>query len=362
MPDPRRVAEIFDAALDVPDDGLDAYLHKACAGVGALLSRVRELLAADKHATRPFLATAAGAEQFVQHARDLEPDAVFHGRYKIEHEIGRGGMGVVYAVRDANTHRRRALKVMLPALVSDDTLRRRFAREATVAAEVHSDHIADVIDAGVDEATATPFIAPELLKGDDLGAILRERGPLPHGDVTEYVQQAARALDKAHSAGIVHRDLKPGNLFVTHRDDGKPLVKVLDFGLAKIIAASTLRDARTQGTLGTPLYMAPEQVESDLPITPRADIYAIGHIAYTLLVGEPYWIPEVERSKHAYNLFVKIVRGLPEPASERAFGRARIRLPAQFDRWFERSTARQPEARFENAIEQAKQLRDAMDW
>lgn len=352
MADPERVAELFHAALDVRAEDLEAFLARECAGDVALRAELVDLLAADNDVSQEFLATAAGAEHFAQHTNELGTGAVFHGRYHIESEIGRGGMGVVYAVRDVRTKRQRALKVMLPALVMDSELRRRFAREATVVGELESDHVADVIDAGVDDATGIPFIALELLRGDGLADLLAARGAMTPKEAAVYLSQIALALDLAHGAGIVHRDLKPENIFVTYRADGTPHVKVLDFGLAKIVASSTLGKAHTRGMIGTPLYMAPEQAQSDLPLTPRADIFAMGQLAYTLLVGEAFWSPEAERTKSAYKLLMKMVRGPSEPATQRAFGRARVRLPSTFDAWFARSTAPLPEHRFATVSEQ----------
>src|SRR5262249_49766518 len=147
-----------------------------------------------------------------------------------------GGMGAVYEVLDDRTNARRALKVMLPTLIENAELRDRFSLEARVTGDVESDHIVQVYDAGVDEATGMPFIAMDLLRGEDLGALVKRVGPLPAADVMAYLSQAARALDKTHAAGIVHRDLKPENLFLTRRDDGSPCVKILDFGIAKVIA------------------------------------------------------------------------------------------------------------------------------
>src|SRR5262249_5173432 len=134
------------------------------------------------------------------------------------------------------TRRRRALKVMLPSIVSDPELRARFKLEATITADIDSEHIVETFDAGVDAETGAPFLVMELLKGDDLSVILEDRKRLPSEEVIVLLHQAGLALDKTHAAGIVHRDLKPENMFVTARDDGSPRLKILDFGIAKVVA------------------------------------------------------------------------------------------------------------------------------
>src|SRR5262249_3859933 len=132
----------------------------------------------------------------------LGPGTIFHGRYEIVRCIKAGGMGAVYEVIHLETRRRRALKVMLPSVVEDPELRARFKLEATVAADVHSEHIVETFDAGVDPQTGTPFIVMELLRGEELGAALQRRGLLPASEVVELLYQAALALDRTHAAGI----------------------------------------------------------------------------------------------------------------------------------------------------------------
>src|SRR5205823_5924260 len=126
------------------------------------------------------------------------------------------------------------------------------------------------------------------LRGRDLAAEIEARSKLPPKEAVVLLSQAALALDKTHDAGIVHRDLKPENLFLTKRDDGTPRLKVLDFGIAKVVAQSA-QTAKQTKSIGTPLYMSPEQIHGDAKIDARSDLYALAHIAYALLVGEPYW-------------------------------------------------------------------------
>ncbi|MGK3985421.1 protein kinase [Sorangium sp. So ce136] len=278
----------------------------------------------------------------------LQPNTRFRNRYQVLRVIKAGGMGAVYEVNDDVTATRRALKVMLPNLLDSEELRARFALEARITGIIESDHIVRTSDAGVDEETGTPFIVMELLRGEELGSLVKKRGPLPAEDVALYLFQAALALDKTHAANIVHRDLKPDNLFVTVRDDGSPCVKILDFGIAKVIEqhhASTL----TRQMLGTPVYMAPEQIRAERNNGPRVDIYALGHVAYAILAGESYWAQEAEVIPSPYLLASELLRGATEPPSTRAARRRSSALPAEFDGWFFKATAVRPEDRFERA-------------
>jgi eukaryotic-like serine/threonine-protein kinase len=288
----------------------------------------------------------------------LLPGRLFQGRYQVVRCLNAGGMGAVYEVVHLETQRRRALKVMLPSLVDDPELRGRFKLEATVAAHIDSEHIVETFDAGVDDATGAPFLVMELLKGEDLYDLLKRRRRLPSGEVVTLLYQAALALQKTHAAGIVHRDLKPENLFVTYRDDGSPRLKLLDFGIAKVMARSS--KARQTRTVGTPLFMSPEQVRGDGDIGPAADVLALGHIAYVLLVGEPYWEEEASRNDSVYPILVRVMQGLVEPATRRALRRLGVTLPRAFDPWLVRATALRPADRFPGAIETVTALAAAL--
>src|SRR5262249_45435471 len=159
-----------------------------------------------------------------------------------------------------------------------------------------------------------------------------------------YLGQAALGLERAHAAGIVHRDLKPENLFLTRRDDGSPCVKVLDFGIAKIVARRT--HARDTRTMGTPTYMAPQRIRGEGPIGPAADVYGLGLIAYALLVGEDYWSEEVSRAGSMFSFFPRVVQGMPESPSARAARTQGVKLGEAFDAWLLRAAAPRPEHRF----------------
>jgi serine/threonine-protein kinase len=276
----------------------------------------------------------------------MEPGTTFHDRYRVVRCIKSGGMGTVYEVVDERTKRSRALKTMLPHVVLDSDLRRRFADEATVTASITSEHIVQVLDAGVDDPSGLPFLVMELLVGEDLGTRLERCGRLSATETTILLYQLTLALERTHDAGIVHRDLKPENLFVTAYDDGSPHLKVLDFGIAKVIAESG--KAKTTRNVGTPLYMSPEQVRGDGRINGRADLYSVGHIAFALLTGHAYFEPEETRLSSAEGLLLSIVTGAPEPASVRAAAYG-VTLPPGFDAWYARATAVRVEDRFATA-------------
>jgi serine/threonine-protein kinase len=284
----------------------------------------------------------------------LATGARFHGRYEVVRCIKTGGMGAVYEVIHAETRRRAALKVMLPSVVANPALRSRFRLEMTIAADIESEHIVEIYDAGVDE-DGTPYIVMELLRGQELSQVFLERGRLPPEEVVLLLWQAALALDKTHAAGIVHRDLKPDNLFITTRDDGTPRLKILDFGIAKVVSRDAVA-AKATLAVGTPIYMSPEHIRGDPGIGPATDIYALGQIAYELLVGEAYWDELVERSEALYSVLLEIAAGAKEPPRARAARRRGVELPEAFDAWFATATAPAYQDRFKRASDLVAEL------
>ena len=161
-------------------------------------------------------------------------------------------MGAVYVAEQASTGKRRAIKVMHPALVADPSLRERFVQEAKVGGLIASDHVVEVVGAGVDPTLGVPWIAMELLEGEDLGHYLPGRGPMSMDEALSVLRPLCHALAAAHAAGIVHRDVKPENVFLaaTHSTTHPTIVKVLDFGIAKVAAQA--RQTAT-AAMGTPL-------------------------------------------------------------------------------------------------------------
>jgi serine/threonine protein kinase len=212
---------------------------------------------------------------------------VLAGKYRVERPLGMGGMGVVVAATHLDLREERAIKLMRPDL-NHPQIVERFLREARAVVKLRSEHVAQVYDIGR-LATGAPFIVMELLHGEDLAAVLKKRGTLPVDEAVLYVMQACDALSEAHGRGIVHRDLKPANLFLTHREDGSPCIKVLDFGVSKHIQqdgeATELEMTSNGDIMGSPLYMAPEQMRAAREVDARADIWALGAILYKLLTG-----------------------------------------------------------------------------
>ena len=286
--------------------------------------------------------------------------SVLGGDFRIERQLGAGGMGAVYVAEQLSTGRKRAVKLMHPSLVSDTKLRERFEQEARVGARIPSDHVVQVIAAGVDEACGAPFIVMELLEGEDLAATLSRENALSAEDVRAIVEPVCHALGAAHEASVVHRDLKPENIFLMRTQGASRTfdVKLLDFGIAKLTA-----EARTMATnaVGTPLWMAPEQTDPRARITPSADVWSLGLLVFAMLTGRSYWRAASEQGVSVQALLREILFEPIKPASVRAveLGIERA-LPADFDKWFVRCVNRDVEARFANASEAFRALVPAL--
>ena len=215
---------------------------------------------------------------------------VVAGKYRIEKMLAEGGMGIIYEATHLQLDEKVAIKFLRAELIGPQAgeLPGRFLREARTSAKIKSEHVVRVHDVGSTDAGG-PYIVMEFLTGEDLDQIVSHHGVLPIQQAIDYVLQACEALAEAHDLGIVHRDLKPANLFLTHRADGSPCVKVLDFGISKFKdGAGNTRDfgmTKTHTVMGSPSYMSPEQMRSSKDVDPRADIWAIGIILYELLTG-----------------------------------------------------------------------------
>ena len=204
--------------------------------------------------------------------------------------LGAGGMGVVFAARHLALDERVAIKVLLESRRARSDAVARFLREGRVAARIRSQHVARVYDVGT-LPTGEPYMVMEYLAGRDLGAALRQGGPLEIHAAIDALLQTAEALAVAHASGIVHRDLKPSNLFATKDLDGSTVIKVIDFGIAKDLHAgqggASPYVTRTAAVMGSPQYMPPEQMRSARSADARSDIWALGAILYCLLTGKP---------------------------------------------------------------------------
>ncbi|MDF3066946.1 MAG: Protein kinase [Polyangiaceae bacterium] len=211
-------------------------------------------------------------------------------KYLVERTLGVGGMGVVVQARDQVLDRQVAIKFLLPKLAGSDTAVQRFVREARAATRITSEHVVRLLE--IEKLpSGTPFFVMEYLDGCDLRTLLRERGALPASQAVDYVLQALQAVAEGHVRGIVHRDIKPGNLFLTRRADGTPLIKVLDFGIAKTAESDAAESASLTSSddvrLGSPAYMPPEQLQNPRDVDLRSDIWSLGATLYELLCGRP---------------------------------------------------------------------------
>lgn len=218
---------------------------------------------------------------------DFGAGDVLADKYRIECVLGEGGMGIVLRATHMDLGCPVAIKVLRPEHAQQEEALNRLLVEARAAASIRSEHVARVLDVGRLESGA-PFLVLEYLEGRDLAQILGKVGHLASHIAVDFVLQACQALCEAHGTGVIHRDLKPENLFLTHRADGTPVIKVLDFGISKRLTREGREGARTNPSelLGSPLYMAPEQMRGSADIDARADIWSLGVVLYELCTGQ----------------------------------------------------------------------------
>ncbi len=261
------------------------------------------------------------------------------GRYRLEHQVGQGGMGSVWVAEDDKLRRWVAVKLLGAQCASSRNARERFEREATALAQLRSPHVVQVFDYGVAEVGG-PFMVMELLNGQDLYAWIRRNRRAPLALVSKVIVQAARGLSAIHRAGIVHRDLKPSNLFVVN-DHDENIIKIFDFGLAKGLSDITpLRDQTGEGVLlGTPRYMSPEQAHGAKCVDHRSDLWSLAVIAYLAITGRlPFRgtgvgevITKIHTEKHIAPS--KVIPG----------------LSSAVDAFFDKALAKKPEDRLQDA-------------
>jgi serine/threonine-protein kinase len=210
---------------------------------------------------------------------------VLDGKYRVEKVLGAGGMGVVVAARHVDLGQMVAIKFMLKESLADPAHGERFLREAKAAVQLRSVHTARVLDVGR-MRNGEPYMVMEYLEGCDLDVELHARGRLPPHVAVDYILQASEALAEAHALGMIHRDVKLKNLFLTQTVDGRPLVKVLDFGLAKTLGLTNdVSLTATNSVFGSPQYMSPEQMRSAKDVDARSDIWSAGVCLFELLTG-----------------------------------------------------------------------------
>jgi serine/threonine-protein kinase len=280
------------------------------------------------------------------------PGTTFAGDYRIVRLLGDGDTGALYVAEQLATGHRRALKILPAELAVDPSLRERFAQEARIGAQIPSEHVIEVIDAGIDAETGMPWLSMELLEGETLAQRMQREGPLEKRVALTVFDQLCRALEAAHALGFFHRDLAPENVLLG--DPGPRemlyLVKMLDFGIAKWLLDAGA-GAVPGKALHSPLWMAPEQLEAGGELSPATNVWALGLITFTMFTGLPYW-RAANRRLDMRALFDEVLSAPIELASTRAgaFGRE-DRLPPGFDDWFARCVERDRRLRFANAAE-----------
>jgi serine/threonine protein kinase len=289
------------------------------------------------------------------------------GRYQVVRLIGEGGMGAVYEGVHLAIGKKVAIKVMNPDLATNLDARARFLREAQLTSRVRHPHAVDVTDVGT-EAGLT-FLVMELLDGEDLASFIKWRGRLPLEQAADIMLAVSAAVAAAHDEGIIHRDLKPHNIFLSHTRDGAIVPKVVDFGISKglpeppptagpALVMSPVVEA-TMGLMGTPAYLAPEQIEGTRTVSTASDQYGLGIILYECVTGRPPFSSDDDVTK----IFGDILNGRRLPADE-----LRWDLPEGLQRIIDRATSRDPAARFPSVRALGKALlafaspRAALTW
>ncbi len=235
--------------------------------------------------------------------------SILAGKYRIDDVLGAGGMGYVFAATHVLLNERVAIKVLHPTLFREDGIRSRFLQEARAAAKIRGEHIVRVRDTDILE-DGTPYLVMEYLEGHDLEQLVSERGPMPFKLAVECVLQVCQALAEAHFVGIVHRDIKPANIFLTERPDGSPLIKVLDFGISKIIsdADGSVNLTKTAEIRGSPLFMSPEQMRRPKEVDGRSDVWSLGVTLFYLVSGSfPFY------SENTLDLCLMVLQEKPVP-------------------------------------------------
>src|SRR5215471_926652 len=276
----------------------------------------------------------------------LAPGTVIAGKFRVLRLLGVGGMGVVYEIEHELTKHRRALKLLHSQFCAYPAAVARFLREASAAGRIGNAHIVETFDAGQLDS-GEPYIVMEQLEGETLADRIGRESELSVGEIADIVAQSCVGIHAAHERGIVHRDLKPENIFLEQRD-GKPFIRILDFGVSKFDEALTGGLGLTgEGlALGTPFYMPPEQIRGEKNLDARADVYALGVILYEAVTGRrPY---EAETLPH---LAVLIHEGNAATVES-----LRPDLPSAFTEIVHRAMASDPAARFQSARELGEKL------
>ena len=289
---------------------------------------------------------AAGAGSSVWAARMRLRESRRVGLYRIEREIGEGGMSNVYYATHEHLKRPAAVKILKSHLASDEVVTR-FRREAQLCSQLSHPNTVEVYDYGITR-DGRWYYAMEYLEGVSIEDIVRRSGPMPVARVLHLLRQACGSLAEAHARGWVHRDVKPGNLMVCERGGEHDVVKVVDFGLIKQVRNPHTRDLTQYArVLGTPLYMAPERLRNPADADARADIYALGAVAYFALAGKPAFEAETD-----HDIVYKVMNEPPPPL-------ARADVPAELEALIARCLAKDRDER-PSSIEEARAVLDSL--
>ena len=311
----RRVDELFAAATELEPAAVPRFLDDACGDDSALRNEVESMLRYQRDATDFLETPAIGAATEIwedgrpadtgvrtptsgstqpRHAMDLNsrfiPGDVVAGRYRVVGLLGRGGMGEVYRADDLKLSQPVALKFLAESLSSNGAALARFHREVSLARQISHRHVCRVYDIG--EHAGMHFLSMEYVRGEELSSLLKRIGRLPADKAVETARQLCAGLAAIHAAGVLHRDLKPANVMIDEQGD----VRITDFGVAALSEGVSGREAM----IGTPAYMAPEQLEGG-ELTTRSDIYALGLVLYEAFTGNRAFtattLPEIVRDR-----------------------------------------------------------------
>jgi serine/threonine-protein kinase len=345
----KRAMDIFEQALEQGPAQRDEFINSACANDAALRRMVTEI--ADSHQqaeTEGFLESPAWSYS----PPDLNPREMVGrqvGSYRLTQFLDQGGMGVIYLAEPADGFFRRQAAVKLIRADLGPKQYRRFRREVQILADLKHPNLVFLYEAGR-MADGRPYLAMEYVEGKDLRDWQR-RGVMPLPMAVEVIRQACAGLSAAHEAGIIHRDIKPSNIIVSE-NDGKLTVKVLDFGIAARKDDGSEMSS-TQGVIGTVLYMSPEQLQGRKrdELTPASDIYSLGLTAYELLTGQPAISGDSQAEIIAKHLYDQ-----PTPPSQLRPGHD---LPTAVDRVVMKALAKNPQERYQSALEFAAALETA---
>ncbi|XYI01241.1 serine/threonine-protein kinase [Sorangium sp. So ce1128] len=279
----------------------------------------------------------------------LQVGDVLKEKYRIVRVLGAGGMGAVLEAHHLVLDQRVAIKLVLPEAAKRDGSVPRFLREARAASSLRSEHVARVLDVDTLDG-GLPYLVMDLLEGTDLSVRLRSEGRLPIEEACEIGVQICEALSEAHARGIVHRDIKPGNLFIVRRTDGSPLVKVLDFGIAKLLGPVDelgVDSLTSQNAMvGSPLYMSPEQMRASRAVDTRSDLWSLGVALYQALAGKlPF------EAETFGELILQVMQERPAPLSS-----LRAEVPEALSQAIMRCLERSPEERWQDVAQLAAAL------